>query len=230
MEFFHLTGRGVEKRNIVLDDSDRLRFLHDLYAFNDLNPVENYGLPGRRGERPKRHLLVHVHAFCLMLNHYHLLVSETVENGISLFMQKLNMGYTKYFNERYERSGALWQGKYRKVHIARGAHFLYMPFYIHLNPLDYIMPEWREGGVQDMPMALKHLEEYRWSSHLDYFGVRNFPSITQRDELQELLGKRAAYKKTIAEILSDQTLASESNALEWNDRCRTQTWTSDVQV
>jgi len=209
-------GRGVEKRNIVLDDSDRLRFIHNLYAFNDSNPVENYGLPARREERPKRSLLVYLHAFCLMQNHYHLLVSEAIENGISLFMQKLNMGYTKYFNERYERSGALWQGKYRKVSIARDAHFLYIPFYIHLNPLDYVMPEWRDGGVRNVKEALKHLETYRWSSHLDYLGVRNFPSITRRNELQELLGTRSAYEKTISEIISDQSLANGGDIIELN--------------
>jgi len=221
MDFFHLIGRGVEKRNVVLDDSDRLRFLHDLYAFNNLHPVENYELPGRREERFHRTLLVHIHAFCLMLNHYHLLVSEIIENGIPLFMQKLNMGYTKYFNERYERSGALWQGKYRKVHIVRDAHFLYVPFYIHLNPLDYVMPEWREGRVHDVSAAFKHLESYRWSSHLDYAGMKNFPSITHRNELQEFLGKRSAYEKTIIEILSDQMLASESVEFEWSERHRT---------
>jgi putative transposase len=209
-------GRGVEKRDIVMDDSDRLRFIHNLYAFNDLNPVENYGLPARREERPKRSLLVYIHAFCLMQNHYHLLVSEATENGIPLFMKKLNMGYTKYFNERYERSGALWQGKYRKVPIMRDAHFLYIPFYIHLNPLDYVMPEWREGEVLNVREALKHLEEYRWSSHLDYLGIKNFPSVTRRNELQELLGTRASYEKTTAEIISNQSLANGGDIIELN--------------
>lgn len=208
-------GRGVEKRDIVLDDSDRLRFLHDLYAFNDVNPVQNYGIPARRDERPRRSLLVRIHAFSLMRNHYHLLVSEAVENGISLFMKKLNMGYSKYFNERYERSGALWQGKYRKVSIVRDAHFLYIPFYIHLNPLDYVMPEWREGKVQNVQEALKHLTDYRWSSHLDYLGIKNFPSITHRAELQEILGTRASYEKTIAEIISDPMLAGQAESIEW---------------
>ena len=91
----HLMGRGVEKRNIVLDDSDRLRFIHNLYAFNDSNPVENYGLPARREERPKRSLLVHIHAFCLMQNHYHLLVSEAIENGISPLHAKTQYGIYK---------------------------------------------------------------------------------------------------------------------------------------
>ncbi|HEY4523017.1 MAG TPA: transposase [Candidatus Paceibacterota bacterium] len=215
MDFWHLAGRGVEKRDIVLDDSDRLRFIHDLFVLDDLNPVENYELPSRREERPKRKLLVHIHAFCLMPNHYHLLVSEAAENGISLFMHKLNMGYAKYFNERYERSGSLWQGKYRKVPVTHHAHFLYIPYYIHLNPLDYVMPEWRQGGVQNVSAALDHLTAYRWSSHLDYLGMRNFPSITRRDELSELLGNQATYEQTIADIISNPELAQGGNELEW---------------
>jgi len=215
MDFWHLAGRGVEKRDIVLDDSDRLRFIHDLFVLNDLNPVENYELPSRREERPKRRLFVHIHAFCLMLNHYHLLVSEATENGISLFMHKLNMGYAKYFNERYERSGSLWQGKYRKVPVTHHAHFLYIPYYIHLNPLDYVMPEWRQGGVQNVSAALDHLAAYRWSSHLDYLGMRNFPSITRRDELSELLGNQAAYERTIEDIVSNPELARGGDELEW---------------
>lgn len=149
-----------------------------------------------------------------MENHYHLLVYEVAENGIPLFMKKLNMGYAKYFNERYGRSGALWQGKYRKVLISRNAHFLYVPFYIHLNPLDYVMPEWRKGGVRHVSDALAHLEKYRWSSHLDYSGVKNFPSLIYREELQPLLGTRLKYEKTIGEIVSDPDLANQSTEFE----------------
>jgi len=215
MDFWHLAGRGVEKRDIVLDDSDRLRFIHDLFIFNDTHTVENYGLPSRREERPRRTVLVHIHAFCLMHNHYHLLVSEAIENGISLFMHKVNMGYAKYFNERYERSGSLWQGKYRKVPITHHAHFLYIPYYIHLNPLDYVMPEWRQGTVQNAAQALHHLSEYRWSSHLDYLGIKNFPSITRRDYFSDLLGKRSAYERTIQDIISSPERARGGNDIEW---------------
>ncbi len=215
MEFWHLIGRGVEKRDIVMNDHDRLRFVHNLYAFNDRNATPNHILNARRQEHSARERLVDIHAFCLMQNHYHLLVSERREKGISLFMQKINMGYTKYFNERYERSGALWQGKYRKVLIKRDAHFLYIPFYIHLNPLDYMTPEWRKGGVKDVRKALKSLLAYRWSSHLDYFGIRNFRSLIRTDVLGPILGARRHYENKILEIIRDPELAHGSEALEY---------------
>jgi putative transposase len=214
MESWHLIGRGVEKRDVVMDDHDRLRFIHNLYALNDRNATPNFVLNIRR-EDHMRIQLVDIHAYCLMKNHYHLLVSERIENGISLFMQKINMGYTKYFNNRYERSGALWQGKYRKVRIKRDAHFLYIPFYIHLNPLDYVTPEWRKGETRNIAKALKSLLEYRWSSHLDYLGVRNFPSIIRTDVLNPILGTRAEYERTIAEIIQDPSIAQESEYLEY---------------
>ncbi len=152
-----------------------------------------------------------------MKNHYHLLVSEHIEGGISFFMRKLNMGYTKYFNEKHKRSGALWQGKYRKVLIERDAHFLYIPFYIHLNPLDYSNPEWRNGEVKDVRKALESLLEYRWSSHLDYLGIRNFPSLLRFDVLGPLLGTRKDCDGMVAEIIKSPDLAHSSELLEYKN-------------
>ncbi len=197
----HILNRGVDKRAIVTDDRDRIRFIHDLFVFNDADPVPNYLQPGRQTEHA-RDLLVHIHAYCLMPNHYHLLLSPALENGISLFMQKLNMGYTKYFNERHKRNGALWQGKYKRIAVGRDAHMLYIPYYIHLNPLDMSHPKWREGAVGDVKSALQKLETYRWSSHLDYAGIRNFPSVIQRTLLDDMFGST---KKYLAEMIDIMT-------------------------
>lgn len=214
VELFHLIGRGVDKRTIVLDDDDRIRFVHDLYTFNDSKPAAHSESKLRQEAKEKRKQLVDIHAWALMNNHYHMLVSERAEGGISQFMKKMNMGYAKYFNKRYVRSGALWQGKYRKVHIQRDAHFLYIPFYIHLNPLDYTHPEWREGRVQSTEKATRALEQYRWSSYLDYVGIANFKSIITTSLLGDLLGSKKQQEKTIAEIIHDPLLASESNSIE----------------
>lgn len=214
MEFYHVLNRGVEKRAIVLNDKDRLRFLHDLYVFNDAEPTPNYILPSRHTGEKKRELLVHIHAFCLMNNHYHLLLSEIKDAGIPRFMQKLNMGYAKYFNEKYDRVGTLWQGKYKKIMIERDAHFNYIPFYIHLNPLDYTFSEWREGKVRDPKKALAALREYRWSSHLDYLGIKNFPSLTIRTHILGGFEDPNKYEKELAGIMRDPTAADVSNSIE----------------
>jgi putative transposase len=208
----HVLNRGVDKRDVVLDDLDRLRFVHDLFAFNDAN-IANPHHRFKKDSRTPRVPLVHIHAWCLMNNHYHLLLSEVAANGISRFSHKLGMGYTKYFNERYDRSGALWQGPAKRVNIIRDAHFLYIPFYIHLNPLDYTLPEWRVGKVTDIHEALASLNKYRWSGHLDYFGKKNFPSLIYRKELDPFIGTAATYFKTIKSIISNSNSLQEELTL-----------------
>ena len=212
MEFYHILNRGVDKRNIFMNDKDHFRFIHDLFEFNDTAPSRhNFGYLPQFGdvrrpqieEREPRELLVRLHAFCLMPNHYHLLVTPLVENGVSLFMKKLNGGYAKYFNEKYERSGALFQGKYKSVPIDTDAHFLYIPYYIHFNPLDIEMYEWRDRGVKNFKEAEKYLQKYRWSSHLDYLGTKNFPSVTQRDALLDFFKGEEEYAKSSARMLKD---------------------------
>ena len=148
-------------------------------------------------------MLVNIHFFCLMPNHYHLLVSPLAKDGIPLFMKKLNMGYAKYFNEKNKRVGALFQGKYKSVHIERDAHFLWLPYYIHFNPLDLKMPEWREGKIRNAKKASDYLESYRWSSHMDYCGIKNFPSVTQRDFFLESFGGEKEYTQSINLYLKD---------------------------
>lgn len=111
-----------------------------------------------------RELLVNIHAFCLMPNHYHLLLTERIDGGISKFMKKVNMGYAKYFNQKYERKGALFEGRYKSILVKNDAHFIYLPYYIHLNPLDLIMPGWRKNKIYDYKKAIQFLENYRWSS------------------------------------------------------------------
>lgn len=216
MDFYHVLNRGVEKRDVVKNDKDRLRFLHDLFVFNNQNASPNYILHERHREHP-RTLLVHIHAYCLMNNHYHLLLSPLIEDGISQFMKKLNMGYAKYFNEKYKRSGALWQGKYKKIPVQREAHFLYVPYYIHLNPLDYRYPEWREGKVHDVQKALAYLRTYRWSSHLDYSDYKNFPSLIERSLLQNVLGSQKRYENEICNIITTPRLAQESLSAEFKN-------------
>lgn len=192
-EIYHIYNRGVDKRNIFLDESDKYRFVHDLFEFNDKNPAKNLtiylknnankevGLPKLKGG--SREMMVEILAYCLMDNHFHLMVRQKTENGITEFMRKLGTGYTNYFNKKYDRSGSLFQGKFKSVNLNNNAHFLYLPIYIHLNPLDFNFSEWREGKIKNYKKAVDFLENYKWSSYVDYIGKKNFPSILSRDFL-----------------------------------------------
>lgn len=216
---YHVLSRGVDKRQIFMDDKDRYRFIHDLFEFNDQNPsntashhfYKQYGdlrsrHIGRQTERKPRKLLVDILAFCLMPNHYHLLIAPKVEDGMVRFMRKMNIGYAKYFNEKYERSGALFEGRYKSVLVANQAHFIHLPYYIHLNPLDMAAPEWRERKINNFNKALDFLNKYKWSSHLDYLGKNNFPSVTQREFLLEVFDGQKGYEKSLKSWLRDSGL------------------------
>ncbi|OGG94175.1 hypothetical protein A2609_00125 [Candidatus Kaiserbacteria bacterium RIFOXYD1_FULL_47_14] len=208
MELYHVLNRGVDKRNIYLDDNDRLRFIHDLYEFNSTCPAEYPYRTIRSGDFVSPHLrekIVDIHGWALMDNHYHLLLSELIEGGLTLFLRKLNIGYAKFFNERYGRSGTLFQGRTKKILITQEAHFLYILHYLHLNALDCLAGAegWRErskSGITDLKKALCYLNTYRWSSYLDYAGKKNFPSILRTDLFQE---KSGDYIKELQNYLRD---------------------------
>jgi len=216
---FHTLNRGVDKRDIFLDDQDRLRFVHDLFEFNDQSNANNVFYFFRKDlvgtERKPRKLLVDIFAFCLMPHHYHLLLQPRVENGVSKFMKKLNMGYAQYFNQKYGRSGALFEGRYKRILVKNEAHFIHIPYYIHANPLDYYEPGWRHKRVNNYKKALKFLEDYKWSSHADYLEGKNFPSVTSREFLLEFFGGVEGYKKSFTEWLSDFDMENlEGHSLE----------------
>lgn len=130
-----------------------------------------------------------------MPNHYHLMVRQCVEGGITEFMRKVGTGYTNYFNLRYNRVGPLFQGKFKSVLVEREEHFLHLPHYIHLNPLELIMPSWKEKGIGSTRKALDFLETHKWSSLPDYLGRKNFPSLTSREFLRECIGSPADFRE-----------------------------------
>src|SRR3989344_9108243 len=153
-----------------------------------------------------RKRIVDVHGWCIMGNHYHLLVSERCAGGLSLFARKLNVGYAMYFNEKYSRSGVLFQGRTKKLRITSDAYFLHILHYIHLNPLDFAKDasDWRNMRIANGERALQHLDSYRWSSFLDYCGTKNFPSVITKELFGDVFKN---YRKSNGSYLKDIELA-----------------------
>ena len=141
-----------------------------------------------------------------MPNHFHLMVRQLQEGGIVKLMQKIGTGYVMYFNQKYERVGGLFQGRFKAKLLEREAHFLYLPYYIHFNPLDLYAPSWRDGLLKNSQKAMDFLDSYRWSSHLDYLGRKNFPSIISMPFLKEFLGGPLEYRKSCRELLTSFSL------------------------
>ncbi|MFH1129677.1 MAG: transposase [Patescibacteria group bacterium] len=215
-DIYHVLNRGVDKRKIFLDQQDHLRFIHDLYEFNDNRVIgstsdrfkasnKDNDLVGRSTKQPRKPM-VNIYAFCLMPNHFHLLLGPIIENGISKFLRKLDMGYAKYFNIKHKRKGALFESRYKSILISKSNHFLNLPYYIHLNPLDMEFSEWRNRKIKDHDKAIKYLNNYRWSSHLDYCGKKNFPSVTNRELLLDVFGGQEKYKKDINKWLEEMKI------------------------
>lgn len=218
---WHALNRGVDGRDLFLDSQDYARFVHNLYEFNDAAPASNmsrdFGSPGmselgNSSRRNDRKLLVDIHGWVPMKNHYHLLLSERIDGGISLFLRKINVGYANYFNERYGRKGTLFQGRTKKILIEHHSHFLYILHYLHLNPLDYLegAEKWRlrsKGSIKSVGEALKYLDSYRWSSYFDYTGKKNFPSIITTSLFKNALGD---YRDSLIEYLRDSEYDSSA--------------------
>lgn len=206
---YHIYNRGVEKRDIFLSEKDYLRFIVNLYEFNDTAPALNFGYQLNRDpievrlQYERKQMFVEILAFCLMPNHYHLMVRQKIDNGITMFMRKLGTGYTNYFNLKYNRVGALFQGKFKAVLLEREGHFAHLPHYIHLNPLDLKIPEWRERKVKKVKEAIKFVEKYQWSSLRDYLGMKNFPTVTEREFLIECIGNSKRFLEEMCAWLQD---------------------------
>jgi putative transposase len=135
--FYHVTSRGNERKDIFRSTADRERFLGYLES-----ATSRYGAV--------------IHAYCLLSNHYHLLL-ETPAGNLSEIMRHINGAYTTYFNIRHKRAGHLFQGRYKAILVEADAYAAELSRYIHLNPL--------RAGMAESP------ENYRWSSYCAYIGL-----------------------------------------------------------
>lgn len=220
---FHVYNRGVEKRDIFLDKEDYFRFVHNLFEFNDIAPAGKFSQIHPKSQlseakpptiKIKRELIVEILCFCLMPNHYHLILRQLRENGIAFFMQKLGTGYTMYFNQKQKRVGSLFQGPFKAIMVENDNYLTHLSRYIHLNPVELFEPNWKNDGIRDWQESGKFLESYRWSSYPDYVGKQNFPSITNRDFILQYFDGSENYQKFINEWVSEEFSEVEDLVLE----------------
>ncbi|MBP7859527.1 transposase [Patescibacteria group bacterium] len=170
--YYHVYNRGVDKRLIFLDKSDYIAFLGLLkrYLYPFLEIKDPYtGEVRMVNNKDSLDKEVYLLCFCLMPNHFHFLLKQITKNGMQKFMKNLTTSYVLYFNEKYERKGRLFQGVYKATNIFNEEYFLHLSRYIHLNPLPLLN-------------RVKKLEDYDWSSFLDYIGKRNIKWL-HKDEI-----------------------------------------------
>lgn len=168
-EFYHIYNRGVDKRDIFLDESDYQRFVKCTKEFNCKDPIgslyEKYLREKKTGMEIESPPIVEIIAYCLNPNHFHLILKQIGEKGIEKFMQKIGVGYTMYFNQKYDRSGALFQGKFKSAHINSNATLLRLSVYVNCN-----------SEIHKIHPA----KNYQWCGFLEYVG-KNKNGICERE-------------------------------------------------
>jgi len=185
--YVHVVKRGTRGLPIVRDEIDRFRFLLMLTHFNDefaslnwyrdLKDTDLHNSLIRPEHWPTQVRLVNIIAFCLVENHFHLILQELTEGGIARFMKRLGIGMAKKYNERYKESGSLFQGAYRAKTISDDRYFRYVSAYVQLkNTLD-MYPKGRKGVRQDFNQAYEWACSYPYSSLGDYAGNFDRPTI-----------------------------------------------------
>ena len=204
-EIYHIVSRAVGDTVVFGPENDFYRGIFSIYEFNTIESIiirerrclrnqfkkENY----RRmtsvisGDLwpDKREKLVEVLAFSFMYNHLHLILRQLKDNGITQFMKKVNGGYAKYFNDKYDRKGHLFC-RFRAIHIKTDEQLRNAFAYVHVNQTSLIEPGWKEKGIKNPEKVIEFLENNKRHSYPDYLGKKNFPSVTQRDFLLEAMG------------------------------------------
>lgn len=209
-EIYHITTRALDDNLIFKSIDDYFRGIFSIYEFNNLKPTT---IQTRRIIRTnvkkanrdpisiidERDKLVEIFAFCFMPNHIHLLVKQLKNNGITNFMKKFGIGYGGYFNRKYQRKGYVFQNRFKSVHIEDNDQFMIVVPYIFTNPIALIEPSWKEKGIRSNSTkeVLKFLEGYKWSSYQDSIGIKNFPSVTERDFLLKVMDGEQGCKKAV---------------------------------
>ena len=188
-ETYHVFNRGAHKNRVFTSPGDYERFLLLLFLCNTTSAILMRDLfqkyRGRSSveifsnEKRLEKSLVSIFAYSLMPNHFHLVVQQRTDGGITQFMKKVCTAYSMYFNLKYKHSGVLFQGRFKSSHIDTEPYFRHIFAYVHLNPVELIEKEWEERGVRDKRKVRNFLNNYRYSSFYDY-------SVAERPE-KELL-------------------------------------------
>jgi putative transposase len=209
-EYYHIYNRGIDKRVIFKLKRDYERFMILLYLansdqsfrlddiLNKQNKTFNEILISDKGE-----LLVSIGAWCLMTNHFHILVRQEVDGGITKFMRKLGVGYSMFFNIKYQRVGALFGGLFKSKLIGVDDNYMRQLFaYIHLNPLEKEFPDW-ENKINKSSVQMKiFLESYRYSSYSDYIGTdRVEKNIIKPEKFPDYFEDTKSFKEFIKDYL-----------------------------
>jgi len=193
-EYYHIYNRGYGKQLIFLNQKDLSRFLFLILYFqspvnfpqvnrltNLYDKNNNFEVEKEDTEEILSNRYIDLISYCFMPNHFHLILKEVKENGISQYMQRIQNSHTKYFNLKYERTGHLFQGPFKIVHIEDNEQLLHLSAYIHRNPRE--ISQWR--NKEDF---------YEWSSYQDYIHKNRWGEILKTDIILDQFDNTKEYR------------------------------------
>ncbi|MCX6731439.1 MAG: transposase [Candidatus Parcubacteria bacterium] len=211
-EYYHIYNRENSKQNLFLEERDWIRFLFlVLYlqspiSFNNMGRPVSYFVRHRRfnisGEdviNIVKNRYVELINFCLMPNHFHITAREVKEGGISKYLQRIQIAYTKYLNTKHEKSGHLFQGSFRSVHIKNNEQLLHLSAYIHRNPRE--INQWKNKENQ-----------YPWSSYQDYVQENRWGALLKREIILGQFSNVKEYKNFV-ETSGTKLLLNETHLI-----------------
>ncbi|MHB0978178.1 MAG: transposase [Minisyncoccota bacterium] len=202
-EFYHIFNRGNSKQIIFKDQKDYERFVRILFIANSENNFKFRDALLKGYSVDRGNSLVSIGAWCLMPNHFHLLIKENGEGGISKFMQKLTTAYSMYFNTKYSRTGGLFEGRFKSAHIDDDRYLKYIFSYINLNPVKLIDSDWKEKGIKNKKLSIDFLYDYKFSSFLDYLGIiRKESAILDQKSFPKYFPTGDSFKSEILEWIN----------------------------
>ena len=212
-EYYHIYNRGNSKQKIFLDDKDRERFIKLLYLCNSKQRIDFKNDIVKRKidawDFEKGKSIIGIGAWVLMPNHFHLYITQKTEarlpsgTAITDFLHRVLTAYSKYFNAKYQRTGSLFEGKFKSVHVSKNNQAKYLFSYIHLNPVKLIDSKWKERRIRNKKKILNFLKAYRWSSYFDYLGnTRSENKILNRIDFLNYFDTKVTFQKEIFEWIN----------------------------
>ena len=204
-EIYHVFNRSVAREPIFTTNRHYQRVVETMNYYRFSKPKlrfsHYYRLPLKLKDEKMKKLeeshsrLVDILAFCIMPNHFHLLLRQIVKNGIPIYMRNIQNSYAKYFNIKSKRSGAVFQAMFKGVRIETDNQLLHVNRYIHLNPFtSYVVT------------SLEKLEDYPWSSYGAYMGKQNYSFVNTHD-IQSFFGRQEKIKEfTMDQVEYQRTL------------------------
>ncbi len=221
--YVHALNRGAKKLPIYRQKSDLWRLLFNLFYLNSEHVPENWARelesrdalknltwPDDWGEKIP---LVSVLAFTIMPNHFHFILKGLSDGGISKFMQKVSMAYSKYINAKYEESGSLFQGIYKSVTIRSDEQLRYLAVYVMVKNTFELYPNGGfAGAVKDFDAAYEWAIEYPFTSLGDYAGARRSP-IVDRDIFGEMFSQPTEFKAFARDFVLGKNIEEQAGQI-----------------